>query len=118
VPGLDEAGARHFAITPQIISNNKEQLDERGFPFSLLHDDGNAFATSLDLVHTLQEELRAAYLQFGIDLPASNGDESWTLPMPARYIVDATGIVRHASVHADYTKRPEPDETLELVRAL
>jgi len=32
--------------------------------------------------------------------------------MPARYLVDSHGVVRAAAVNADYTRRPEPEETL------
>ena len=66
----------------------------------------------------MPEELREIYLDLGMDLPAANGEDSWTLPMPARYIVDGEGIVRYADVNADYTQRPEPQETLEALRAL
>ena len=59
-----------------------------------------------------------ADLAFGIDLEASNGEPSWTLPIPARYIVDSSGVVRYARVHPDYTTRPEPTETLEALARL
>lgn len=92
--------------------------EERAYPFTLVHDEGNAFAMSLGLVHTLPDDLRAAYLQFGIDLAASNSDESWTLPMPARYVIDASGMVRDASIHPDYTTRADPIETLDVIEEL
>jgi peroxiredoxin len=46
-------------------------------------------------------------------------DESeFRLAMPARYIIDQRGIIRGADVNADYTIRPEPLETLEILRNL
>jgi hypothetical protein len=54
----------------------------------------------------------------GIDLVAYNGDESWTLPVPARYVVDGGGIIRAADVGVDYTHRPEPGKTLDDLRGL
>ena len=33
---------------------------ERAYPFPLLHDEGNAFAKSLGLVHALPDDLRKA----------------------------------------------------------
>lgn len=54
------------------------------------------------------------YLEvFETDLEAYNGDDAWTLPMPARYVVDRGGIVRWASVSPDYTVRPDPAETVD-----
>lgn len=60
----------------------------------------------------MPDDLIAIYKQFGLDIPKHNGDESWTLPIPAALIIDQKGIVRHADINADYTVRPEPRDTL------
>jgi hypothetical protein len=44
------------------------------------------------------------------DLPAFNNDPSWTLPMPARYVIGRDGIVLYSEVNPDYTHRPDPTE--------
>jgi peroxiredoxin len=68
---------------------------------------------------TLPDDLKQLYLQSGVDLAGSNGDDSWTLPLPARFILDQVGVIRYARVNADYTRRPEPQETLaELKRVI
>ena len=38
--------------------------------------------------------------------------------MPARYVIDKAGIVQAADVDPDYTKRPEPEETMAVLREL
>ncbi len=65
----------------------------------------------------LPDELKSVYRAFQIDLPTFNGDDSWTLPMPARYVIGAGGQIRAAHVNADYTRRPEPEETVVDVKA-
>ena len=45
---------------------------------------------------------------FGIDLVATNGDDSWTLPMPTRLLVSPDGIMCAADFDPNYTARPEP----------
>ena len=70
------------------------------------------------MVWTLPEDMRRVYLQFALDLPRYNGDDSWTLPMPGRFVVDREGIIRSAEVHPDYTTRPEPAETVEVLKRL
>jgi peroxiredoxin len=75
-------------------------------------------AKQFGLVFTLPEDLRKVYVGFGIDLAKANGDASWTLPMPARYVVDRTGTIRAADVDPDYTHRTEPAETVAALRAL
>jgi peroxiredoxin len=84
----------------------------------VLSDPGNRTADAYGLTFTLPDELREVYEQFGIDVPAHNGDDSWRLPMPARFVVDRDGIIRYAKADPDYTVRPEPDETVEFVQRL
>ena len=86
--------------------------------FGLLSDPGNAVASAFRLTFRLPDDLKSVYRTFKIDLPAYNGDDSWTLPMPARYVIDPGGQIRAANVNADYTRRPEPEETVVAVKAL
>ena len=86
--------------------------------FDLLSDPRNATASAFKLTFRLPDDLETVYRAFQIDLPAYNGDDSWTLPMPARYVIDPGGQIRAASVHADYTRRPEPDDTVAAVKAI
>ncbi len=53
-----------------------------------------------------------------MDLAKFNGDASWELPMAARYVIDREHIIRAADVNFDYTIRPEPGETLAVLRNL
>jgi hypothetical protein len=53
-----------------------------------------------------------------MDLAKFNGDASWELPMAARYVIDRENIIRAADVNFDYTIRPEPGETLAVLRDL
>ena len=84
----------------------------------LLSDPWNRVARKFNLVYLLPEDLRKVYLSFEVDLEKFNGDESWTLPMPARFVIDQSGIIRSADVNADYTIRPEPEDTVKILRCL
>ncbi len=86
--------------------------------FELLHDEGNRVARQFGIVYTLPEDLRQIYLKFGIDLPQANGDDSWTLPMPARFVIDRMGMIRSADADPDYTRRPEPAQTVAILKTL
>ena len=70
------------------------------------------------LVFTMPEDLQAIYTKFGIDLPAGNGDGTWRLPVPARFVIDRDGIIRAADADPDYTRRPEPAQTVEVLLRL
>ncbi len=67
---------------------------------------------------TLPEDLQAIYTKFGIDLPKGNGDGTWRLPIPARFVIDRGGIIRQADADPDYTRRSEPSNTVEVLNAL
>jgi peroxiredoxin len=93
-------------------------LKDQPLGFDLLSDPGNEYAARLGLRHELPGELQKIYSSFGISLPQSNGESSWTLPMPARLVVDAKGIVRAIDADPDYTRRPEPAKTIADLQAL
>ena len=84
--------------------------------FGILSDPGNEVAQRYGLTFPLTEDLKEVYLKFNIDLEKYNGDDSWTLPLPARLIIDQEGIIRYAEINADYTVRPEPEETMAALK--
>jgi peroxiredoxin len=55
---------------------------------------------------------------FKNNLPLVNGDPSWTLPMPARYLIGQDGTILYAEVNPDYTQRPDPDELIPVLEKL
>ncbi len=55
-------------------------------------------------------------MRFGIKLHEYNGDDSWTLPLPTRLIIDQDGIIRYAEINSDYTVRPDPEETIAALK--
>jgi len=113
-----DAGAELVAISPQTARHSREFAAEKGLRFPVLHDPGNAVARKYGLTWTLPDAMREMYLGWGIDLREYNGDDSWVLPMPGRFIVDGEGILRYAEADPDYMTRPEPEETLEALRAI
>ena len=84
----------------------------------MLRDFGNRVAESYGLVFTLSDDLREIYMTFGIDLARGNGDDTWRLPVPARFVIDRQGIVRTVDADPDYTRRPEPAETVTTLERL
>jgi peroxiredoxin len=118
VPQLHALGASLVAITPQLPEHHGTLIEKHGLDFDLLSDPGNAYAAKLGLRFEITGELREAYLGLGLDLARHNGEASWTLPMPARLVVDTGGTVRAADVDPDYTRRPEPEKAVADVREL
>jgi len=115
---LKEYGATLVAITPQLYEHSRLQIEKQGITFDLLSDPSNSYAANLGLKFRLPDDLKEVYLSFGLDLVAHNGEDSWTLPMPGRFVVDRAGIVRAVDVDPDYQNRPEPQKTVDDVKNL
>ena len=96
----------------------RETEEPARLPFEVLRDFGNRVADAYGLVFTLPADLQAIYTKFGIDLAAGNGDGTWRLPIPARFVIDRAGIIRAVDADPDYTRRPEPAQTVEVLRRL
>lgn len=93
-------------------------IDKHKLTFDVLSDAGNAVAAQFGVKFTVSDEVKRIYQGFGIDLEKVNADGTWTLPMPARFIIDRDGIIRDAQADPDYTVRPEPADTVAVLRAL
>lgn len=115
---LRELGASIVAITPQPAEQNLALVNKHGIGFDILSDPGSAYAAQLGLRFELPDDLKEVYKGLGVNLPVHNGEASWTLPMPARLVVSKDGVVRSTDVDPDYTHRPEPQKTVEDVKAL
>jgi len=111
-------GSSLVTVSPLLAEPAKGLIEQHRLGFDILRDAGNEVATGYGLRWTLPEDLKQLYLQFGIDLAAVNGDESWTLPLSSRYRIDGEGIIRDAQIGHDYTIRPDPEETLARLREL
>ena len=96
----------------------RETEEPKPLSFELLRDFGNQVAEAYGLAFTLPDDLRALYQKFGIDLARGNGDGTWRLPVPARFVIDRQGVIRAVDADPDYTRRPEPAATVEILRGL
>ena len=96
----------------------RETEEPKPLSFEMLRDFGNRVAEAYGLVFTLSDDLREIYLKFGIDLAQGNGDGTWRLPVPARFVIDRQGIICAVDADPDYTRRPEPTQTVEVLKGL
>ena len=115
---IRSAGADLLSISPQLPEYNRALIKKKNLTFDLISDPGNRVAKTYGLVYIFPEDLKRLYIGFGIDLSRFNGDDSWTLPMPGRFVIDRSGIIRYAEANPDYTIRPEPEETILLLKKL
>lgn len=116
LPAIRAAGATLVAISPELPDRARDTRARHSLAFDVLSDVGNHVVEAFGLAFDLPESLRPIYAGLGIDIPAFNGDASFTLPAPASYVVDSDGIIRFHFVNVDYTRRLEPDDLLRVLR--
>lgn len=103
-------------ISPELPAAIAAMAAKQNLTFPILWDERCETAAAFGLAFKLPDDLRQVYLGFGNDLAVRNGDPSWQLPVPARFVVDAKGIVRSVQADPDYRYRPEPETTLDVLR--
>jgi peroxiredoxin len=118
VPVIAEAGASLVVISPQTVKQSYFMHDQHKLRFPLLSDSGNKVARQFGLTYRVPAAQEAVYRRAFVNLPFTNGDDSWELPIPATFILDRDGTVLYASANEDYTDRPEPGEIVGLLTSL
>lgn len=116
LPSFKAEGASLVAISPQNAVNSRKSVRTNKLSFPILSDTHNDVAAAFGVRFALPDFLVDLYKNLKNDLPAFNGDDSWTLPMPARYVVGQDGTILYSEVNPDYTHRPEPQDMLPVLR--
>lgn len=115
---IERRGGTLVAMSPELPDGSLNFAETNELGFEVLSDVGNGVAREYGLVWKLPPQLVALYQERGIDLVAANGNEDWELPIPGTFVIDRSGVIRYASVDADYRNRVEASELLETLDAL
>jgi peroxiredoxin len=103
----------------QTAANSKKSQRDNHLGFPILTDFKGEVADKFGLRWKLSDELVDLYKdRAGIDLSQVNGEASWTLPMPARYMIGQDGVVAYAEVNPDYTGRPDPSDLFPVLDSM
>ena len=118
MPDIQSYGATLVAISPQTPQTTEDLVDAKKLTYPVLSDAGAQVADDYGLVFELDASLVPIYDDFGIDIPASNGDETYRLPLAATYVIDTDGKVSWSYVSTNYTTRAEPQDVLDALADL
>lgn len=110
---FEAKGVKLVAISPDTPEKASETKDKHQLSFEVLIDKDNHIAKELGLVYQIPEDLNNLYLEFGIDLKDSQGNDALEIPIPATYIVEQDNTISYAFLNEDYTKRAEPSDIIE-----
>ncbi len=118
LPQIEGMGAWLVAISPETPDNSLSTAEKNALAFDVLSDSEGRLADALGIRFELSDAVRAYFIKAGHDLPARNGDDKWSLPMPATYVVERGGRVTLAHVDPDYRQRLDPSAALAALRDL
>jgi peroxiredoxin len=113
---FDKYGASLIAISPQTAPNSRKSARQNKLSFPILSDVQGKVGEDFGLRFKLPDYLVELYKGLKNDLPAFNDDPSWSLPMPARYVIGQDGTILYSEVNPDYTRRPEPEDMIPVLQ--
>ncbi|WP_025715575.1 peroxiredoxin-like family protein [Paenibacillus sp. 1-18] len=115
---ITSLNAQLIAVSPQTPEHSMSMQQKNELSFHVLSDLHNQIAEKYNLKFKLPEYAHEIYRSLGISLDTFNGDSAWELPVPATYVIDSEGIIRAGNAYADYKKRVEPADVLQVLRSL
>lgn len=86
--------------------------------FDVLHDKSNQLAKKFGLVFELPQAHKKLFELMKFDIEKATGDNSYTFPDPATYIIGNDGIIQWAFIPNNYRKRAEPEEIIQQLTLL
>jgi peroxiredoxin len=120
LPEIEAHGASLIAVTPDTGAALAAAKRANGLDYQVLSDLDNGVGLAFGIVFRVPETIRTLYRGLGLDLGARHGNRTgeWLLPLPATYIVDRQGVIRHAELDADFTHRMEPADIIRVLQEL
>lgn len=92
------------------------QAAQVGFP--ILTDRAGDVAAVFGIRWLVPDELRVVHRHLGADLSIFNGEASWTLPMPARYVIGPDSVIAYSEINPNSSRRPEPHDLFATLERL
>jgi peroxiredoxin len=117
-PEIEAHGGSVMAISPQSAALARSMGRRCRTSFPLLSDAGGAIAAQFGIRWRVPADLKEAYGRSGIDLGRINGDESWSLPMPALYVAGTDGVIAYAQIDPDFRRPIDPSVVLDTLKRL
>jgi peroxiredoxin len=116
-PEITATGASLVAISPEKPDDTLSTAEKNALTFEVLSDVGQKVGRAFRLVYDFTEELKSAYRDLDLDIPAKNGmPMEWALPISATYVIDRDGLILYACTDADYRDRADPSEVLTILK--
>ncbi len=117
-PDIAAAGGLLVAVTAEDKGGALTTKRDRKLEFEILCDPENGLSLAFGLLFRVPSDFRDNYREIGVDFPVIYGNESWFLPVPATYVIERNGVIRHAYINPDFRERLEPAEIIAVLKDL
>ncbi|KGP89770.1 alkyl hydroperoxide reductase [Pontibacillus chungwhensis BH030062] len=118
IDDIHAVGAQLIAISPETPDHSLTTAEKNDLQYHVLSDKGNQVADQFNLVYQLPDYLVDVYKEKGLEVDKHNGDDNWTLPVSATYIIQQDGTIAYEYTKADYKDRVEPSEVVGKLKSL
>ena len=107
-----DAAIALVVVSPETLRQIDFLREQHRLNFPLFRDEHNRAAQAFGVAYRVPAEQQELYRKSFVNLPFINGEDSWSLPIPSAFLLDRDGVVRYASVHANFTERDDPEMLL------
>ena len=115
---IEQLGARVVSIMPDSAQFTSGYVTQNDLPFPILSDIDLGYSFSLGLIFWVGAEIQKLYEEVGVELEKYHGNQSYFLPMVAKFIVGRDGLVKARQVNTEFRERMEPEAIITTLRAL
>ena len=115
LPQIKALNATLIAISPNTPDHSLSMKEKHSLEYEVLSDHDNQTAGKYNIVFSQADHVAEIGKKVGADISVFNGVAKREIPVPATFIIDKSGIIRHTFAHGDYTKRMEPQEVLDIL---
>jgi peroxiredoxin len=112
---VEARGASIVSISQQSVEENEKAHTQLKLGFPILCDRGGRVAGLFGVRWSIPELLRDIHRKNGVNLPLLNGDDSWTLPIPARFILDRAGLIAYSEINPGQYGTSPPRDVLPVL---
>ena len=105
-------GFQIIAISPDKPEKLRATADEGQIGYRLVSDSKMECARAFGLAWKVSDKTFSRYQGYGIDLEQASGENHHLLPVPAVFLVDASGSILFQYVNPDHRVRLDSDLVL------
>jgi len=110
-PKMKALGANLIAISPEIPKYIEKKANKMEHPYAII-SNGTSIMQRYKLDFQLDKRTKFKYKLFGINVSKHNGNDDYTLPVPATYVIDKNGIIVYKHFDENYKVRAKVDDIL------